>query len=496
MANWFVSKSATGANNGTSWANAWTDLDQIAWVSVQPGDVIAVDGGPTRCSNLAQGYDFVNHASSRPGLTEGMLYTGLLAPTVDGTSGNQITIRKSTEAGRDGTVVIFGGRATLLPEANQASYSVSGTGRDFGIDLRGRKYITLDGVTRSGIVVYGAGASGLGLGSGLTLDASSDHLILRNLEVFDCGSYGQYNRPSDNALVYKTDRAGIRLGGTFITIERCLVHDCGQDPVQAGFATSNLVVRDSWLYGRRFHSVWTVYGFNAGSQAIADQNTTHVDGIQLFAGGANQGPLTYDHCITGPLVSQGFYSGDTGVTSFNNVTHSHCVALAPFRHGVQGDTFSGSTPANWLIDHCTAHGPSTPFTGYSTNWIGIEVESGTGHAVRDTIVTWGADFFDSAVFTGSNSGNIYAGAGATPVPGGTNVDPQFVTALGATELPTTFNRYLALNWTPQAAQAIGKGSELHSIQALLDRIDAANAVAAAPVPKFSNVPRHQKLVFG
>lgn len=407
-----------------------------------------------------------------------MLYTGLLAPTVNGTAANPITIRKSSEAGRNGTVVIFGGRSTLLPEANQASYTVSGTGRQFGADLQGRSYITIDGRTRSGIVVYGCGATPIGTAAGINLNNLSDHITLRNIEVFDCGTYGQYNRPSDNALVYKTDRPGIRLGGTYITIDRCLVHDCGQDPIQAGYATSNLVVSNTWLYGRRMHSTWIGYGFNAGSQANPDQNTTHADGIQLYAGGANQGPLTFDHSVAGPLISQGFYAGDATLTSFDNVSFKHCVVLAPFRHGIQGDTYSGTTPANWTIDHCTVHGPLTPFPGYVNTWLGIEVESGTGHSLKDTIVTWGANFYNSSAFTGTNSGNIYNGAGGDPLPGGTNVDPQFVAALGTTEIPSSFSRYLQIDWTPQAASAIGKGSELHSIQRLLDRIDALNTAMA------------------
>src|SRR5688572_21692632 len=30
-ANWYVDNAARGANNGTSWANAWTDMTKVIW---------------------------------------------------------------------------------------------------------------------------------------------------------------------------------------------------------------------------------------------------------------------------------------------------------------------------------------------------------------------------------------------------------------------------------------------------------------------------------
>ena len=42
---WYLDNTATGANNGTSWANAWTSLAVIN--SVQPGDTVYISGGPS-----------------------------------------------------------------------------------------------------------------------------------------------------------------------------------------------------------------------------------------------------------------------------------------------------------------------------------------------------------------------------------------------------------------------------------------------------------------
>lgn len=44
-ANWYVHKGATGANNGTSWTNAWNEMSAIGWSSVACGDTVWLAGG-------------------------------------------------------------------------------------------------------------------------------------------------------------------------------------------------------------------------------------------------------------------------------------------------------------------------------------------------------------------------------------------------------------------------------------------------------------------
>jgi hypothetical protein len=43
--NWYVHKGATGANNGTSWTNAWNEMNQINFSGVACGDTIWLAGG-------------------------------------------------------------------------------------------------------------------------------------------------------------------------------------------------------------------------------------------------------------------------------------------------------------------------------------------------------------------------------------------------------------------------------------------------------------------
>ncbi len=54
-ADWYLDASATGANNGTSWADAWTHPSKIIQDKLQPGDTLWVQGG-----NYEEGLIFIN----------------------------------------------------------------------------------------------------------------------------------------------------------------------------------------------------------------------------------------------------------------------------------------------------------------------------------------------------------------------------------------------------------------------------------------------------
>ena len=43
--NWYVDNAATGANNGTSWTNAWRNFSSVNWNLIKPGDFIYISGG-------------------------------------------------------------------------------------------------------------------------------------------------------------------------------------------------------------------------------------------------------------------------------------------------------------------------------------------------------------------------------------------------------------------------------------------------------------------
>lgn len=110
-ANWYVDQAASGANNGTNWANAWTDPSKVVWGAngVQAGDTLYISGGATE-----------------------RVYTNTWSVGASGTKANRITIRVGQEAGHNGRVIFDG----------------SAHGEAFGNSFFtgvGRHYLTLDG---------------------------------------------------------------------------------------------------------------------------------------------------------------------------------------------------------------------------------------------------------------------------------------------------------------------------------------------------------------
>jgi hypothetical protein len=217
---YYVSKNGSNSG-GTSWATAWNELNQVNWSIINPGDAIVIDGGSTACTS---NYDFANHATNRPGLNCGMLYTTQLNIQKSGTALAPLTIKLSTEVGHNGTAVVFGGRTSALPYCTQ-NYTGTGTARTDGIVFNtraaGASYVTIDGSHRSGIMVYGA-ETGVNL-----ISDNSTFDTLRNMEIFDNGIYSTFSGGG-----YHTDYPGVFLDGTHITVDRTLIHDNGQDEIQ------------------------------------------------------------------------------------------------------------------------------------------------------------------------------------------------------------------------------------------------------------------------
>lgn len=104
-ASWYIDNAATGSNNGTSWANAWTNPTNVIWASVNPGDTVFVSGGSTSKT-----------------------YTDDLVIGKDGTSGNPITVKIGQDAGHNG-VAIFS-NSKIHPNGSRPKFNIIDGGRD------------------------------------------------------------------------------------------------------------------------------------------------------------------------------------------------------------------------------------------------------------------------------------------------------------------------------------------------------------------------------
>lgn len=84
---YYVDGRVAQSGTGTDWSRAWKSFDAINWSRIKPGDVILISGG-----------------------TSGVTYRGPLTVGAAGQEGKRIRIVRASAAGRNGPVVIDGGR--------------------------------------------------------------------------------------------------------------------------------------------------------------------------------------------------------------------------------------------------------------------------------------------------------------------------------------------------------------------------------------------------
>jgi hypothetical protein len=461
-ATWYVSRNGSNAD-GSSWATAWSELSNISWSLIHPGDTILIDGGAAACPSP---YDF---STTRPGVACGMLYNTTLTIGKSGTASAPITIKLAADAGHDGTAVFFGGRTSPLPYCTQAGYSAtySGTVRQSGISIGNYQYLVIDGRKRSGFMSYGHDDPAHNDANGVTFsDARAGWITVRNMEIFDNGFVvsGPVN----------SDSPGVRLRGHDLTFERLLVHDNGQDEFQGGASSSapitNITIRDSWLYMQRENPAYAGFGFNAGP---SQTGCTHADGIQIYpeGTGGEQSGLTFANDILGPLLDQGIYPSDTDV-AYDNTTINNVLFINSIWNNINSDPQPNSSlPSNWKVSNVTAYvtpGAAGAIYGDDSQ-CNVEVLSGSSLTLTDSIFVNGCIHFDQSPLSGS--GNLYWNTSSSPA--GTVTNPLFAGPLPGNNNPS-FSTLASVDFTPTCGACSGKGAALHRVQDILDGIDQLN----------------------
>lgn len=442
-ATYYVSPSGNG-KNGRSWATAWRNTSLINWSAIKPGSEIILDGGKSRCG--VSPYNF-KPGSPDPGVTCGQRY----APFSVGQ--NDITIERSTAAGRGGTVVIDGGRDTPLPYCGQRSYSAAG-GAPGGIDLNGHSGVVIDGMTRAGIVVRGAQDGVLMRGGG--------HDTLRNMEIFDNG-YAISNRWG-----YSSDGQGVVLDGEKNVYDRLLVHDNGQDEFHSGseyhsgivgYSVSGSVFSNSWLGAVRANPRYPDEPFNDLQVSGHDPGCTHADGVQIFEPGTTMSGLTFSYDVFGPGTNTGLFPSDGGTgATVDDVTVDDSLFLSP----ASVDIMTVNPVHGWELRHDTLIAA-----------MGALLILGNGKNTMTDVIKYGGSVYTQGG-SWSTSGNVWYGG--DPLPGASaNRDPAFPPFPRGT-LPSLAS-LLAATFTPSETAS---GSPLHSLSELLRRIDSLNAPREKP----------------
>ncbi|MFK7802470.1 MAG: hypothetical protein AB8G95_12615 [Anaerolineae bacterium] len=489
---YFVSRNGSNGD-GRSWASAWNELNQINWSVLQPGDTVFLDGG-----------------------SNSMTYRTTLKPAKSGTNNDPILIQLSSENGRDGQAIFFGGNSVLLPECGQRSWNQSewnNAGDNSILFEKGVSYVTVDGRKRQGIVIHGWKADGVKFVSDRINNGRDDNtknITLRYMEIYNNGNIRRQSDGSSSNLYYPDHASsGIEISGVGHKFEFMEIHDNASDAIQSGYTNpsggvynnmDDFTLTDSWLYNMRPHSGqdnspsgetctlsnqsgcdelgapnmardYQYYPASPSNRTESFNWCTHSDGIQIFSSN-DFNTLTVKRTIIGPNFMTGMILGDRNGTNtsawINNLTLED-VVITRFMHNALGMKSPANNPGkNWNLKNVTIYGHYS-----NTNKGSLSMYSNTSspeHSVEDSIMVFGRTSFPDGNVTFRNNCdyNLYSGS-----LNGAQVNPQFSNILNRdvfeSNINVDFANVFTDNYTAGASQC--SGSRMTSTSDLLSRFN-------------------------
>ncbi|MEM7130730.1 MAG: hypothetical protein AAF702_30675 [Chloroflexota bacterium] len=396
---------------GRSWENAWNELSEIQWNQIGPGDTILIDGGLER-----------------------MIYRTSISIGQSGKSGEPIRLQRATTPGRNGKVVLFGGRNNRLPYCDQKEYQDGSEDiLEYGIRTNNHKWLFIDGLDWQGMAIHGFERSGI------RIDRESEYVTVRHMEIFDNGE------ARENGRGWEPNGFGIQVGGINMLVERAIIYDNGQDAIQSLGKDNNLRnlrINQSWFHNRRNHPSVVNESFNY---------CAHADGLQIYAGGLVQ-QLTVENSILGPGLTNALMLGQTKVgngiqADLQDVRLSNTLITKPADNGIFG--YEGTNTRNWEITDVTIHCPKT-------KWHCLTIDN-RQHEVRNSIVVGSQITFKHGLNLQSNN-CIWNTRGFEL---GKVANPKFVDV--SDNAPFSLDDYSLQGNSP----CVGRGSSITSVEKLL-----------------------------
>ena len=299
---WYVDSMATGANNGTNWANAWNSLSSIKWASVQAGNTVYISGGST-----SQVYSNQLNASS-----------------VNGSIGNLITISAGQDSGHNGRVIIDGGG--------------SASGLPYGVVLGSYQRLTGNCNGSNNLVIRNV----LNATNWYSADAvyawQKVGDVVDHVEVYTCnnGMNLIYATPVVVSNCYLHDIQGdhaICLNGSTGAYDANVVHDC---TIQVNSAMDGTGTGPDGVQVSYGASVYNCNIYSASGTVNSAAGVQHQDGVQ-FTGSYEK---FYNNTFT-DLANSGNEGGpgSSGVEGYymiyNNVYRIATASVAGYQRGIE-----------------------------------------------------------------------------------------------------------------------------------------------------------------
>ncbi|MEM8857554.1 MAG: hypothetical protein AAGD96_04495, partial [Chloroflexota bacterium] len=481
-------------SDGLSWETAWNEMDQIVWQKIKGGDVILLDGGPSK--------------------SEPMVYGSTLKPAASGDEDNPILIQIAEESGRNGQVVLFGGNDLPLPECGQAVWDGTAhqtAGETAIVFADGVSNITIDGRKRHGIVIHGWRETGITFDPDRTdndLDDNTKNITLSYMNIYNNGDVVQaIDGDSADLLFPANDSPGIKLSGVGHTFSFMEIHDNAGDAIQSNFTNpdggvfnniDDFSLTDSWLYNQRSHSGadnspigevcsldspdgcdelgapqmaidYHFYPEEPTNRREAFNWCTHNDGIQIYSSN-DLNKMNIERSIIGPNLMTALLLGDRGgdtTTAWINDLTMEDVVITRFTHSALGmKNPPDQAGKNWKLDHVTIYGHFS-----NTNKGSLNLDSNDGdaeHMISNSTMVFGQTEFPNAnvAFENNCEFNLYSGS-----IGGEQADPAFNNILAEDvfedDLSVDFATVFADDYRPNNIDCLGSVARISSVDMLL-----------------------------